>query len=189
MPPDTPVGSLPFADILETCRQFLLAIANAELPAELRAKGGASDLVQDTLVAAHLAHEQFRGQTLSDLRAWLRGILLNELAMFRRRYQMTGARDISREVPFAAAGSRSTQPTPLQEVLDREDEQALANAVDRLPALAREVVRLRLGHGLSFAAIGRHLGKTEEAARKLFTRSLAQLRARPPAPGEATEPS
>ena len=44
MPPDTPVGD-DFTSILEACRQFLLAIAHAELPGELRAKGGASDLV------------------------------------------------------------------------------------------------------------------------------------------------
>lgn len=38
-----------FADLLSQLRPFLLRIANDELPAALRAKGGASDLVQETI--------------------------------------------------------------------------------------------------------------------------------------------
>src|SRR5262249_32779105 len=81
--PHPPSGEQ-FAPALETCRQFLLAVANVEMPGHLVPKGGASDLVQETLMNGYLHQTRFRGSTLAELRAWLRGILLNELATFRR---------------------------------------------------------------------------------------------------------
>jgi RNA polymerase sigma-70 factor (ECF subfamily) len=173
--PIPPLPARPFEDVLEESRRFLLAIANAELPAGLRAKGGASDLVQETLSAAHRARHQFRGRTLSDLRAWLRTILANELAMFRRHYLETAARDASREVPL---GRREvvSHASPAAQLLRRESEQRLACAVARLPDEFRLAVILRTEQELSFFAIGERLGRTEEAARKLFTRALVLLR-------------
>ena len=37
---------------LEACRRYLLAIASRELDPDLRGKGGASDLVQETFLEA-----------------------------------------------------------------------------------------------------------------------------------------
>ena len=47
-----------------------MAEANARIPAELRAKEGASDLVQDTLVEAVKDFPQFQGGTEPELRGW-----------------------------------------------------------------------------------------------------------------------
>ena len=38
--------------ILESCRNYLLLIAGKELTSDLQAKGGASDLVQETFLEA-----------------------------------------------------------------------------------------------------------------------------------------
>jgi RNA polymerase sigma-70 factor, ECF subfamily len=180
MPLDLPVAADPFDDALQASRRFLLAVANAELPAGLRAKGGASDLVQEALSAAHQARHQFHGHTLTELRAWLRVILLNELATFRRRYNTAG-RDVACEVPLAAADLGPGHDRTLSDLIHREDVGRLAAAVDRLPDEFRLAVVLRSEQGLSFAAIGERLGRTEEAARKLFTRALSRLRDLAPA--------
>jgi RNA polymerase sigma-70 factor (ECF subfamily) len=180
MSPDAPTAD-PFGDALETSRRFLLTIANAEFPPGLRAKGGASDLVQEALTAAHQARDQFHGHTLADLRAWLRAILLNELATFRRRYRDTAARDVGREVPLATARTGIIHALPVTDMIRQEDERRLAAAVAGLPAESRLVVALRTEAGFSFAAIGERLGRSEEAARKLFTRALEHLRAVNPA--------
>ena len=179
MPPDAPSAD-PFGDALQTSRRFLLTIANAEFPPGLRAKGGASDLVQEALAAAHQARDQFHGHTLADLRAWLRAILLNELAAFRRRYHDTAARDVGREVSLAAARAGVVHALPVTDMIRQEDDRRLAAAVAGLPADCRLAVALRTEAGLSFAAIGERLGRTEEAARKLFARALERLRARNP---------
>lgn len=107
MSPDTVALRELSADVLEASRRFLLSIANAELPSALRAKGGASDLVQETLAVAHQSIHQFRGQTEVELRAWLRTILAREMAMFRRRYLDTDARDVSREVRLVSASDQA----------------------------------------------------------------------------------
>src|SRR5262245_2742582 len=91
----SPQIELEFENLLAHARQFLLSVANAELPAALRAKGGASDLVQETFAAALRNRDQFRGTTVTELRAWLRAILMNELAMFRRRFVATAAREVA----------------------------------------------------------------------------------------------
>ena len=55
-------GSLPdIGELLEHCRDYLLLIANAEVPSELRPKVGASDLVQQSLAEACQAFPQFQG--------------------------------------------------------------------------------------------------------------------------------
>ena len=176
MPPHitAPVVGDRFVLVLETYREYLLSVANAEMPGRLAPKAGASDLVQDTLTAALQSRNRFHGRTLADLRAWLRGILANEMAMFRRRYR-AACRDAGREVhasplvPVAAAG-------PVDRLIRAERSRAVAAAMGRLPDDARAVVVLRLELGLGFREIGDRLGRTEEAARKLYTRALDRLR-------------
>jgi RNA polymerase sigma-70 factor (ECF subfamily) len=176
--PQHPVAGEKFASDLETCRQFLLAIANVELPDHLVPKGGASDLVQETLLTGYRSQNRFHGHTLAELRAWLRGILLNELASFRRRYAAS-CRNVARELPVEGVPSGShpaTTDEPSARLVRTERIAALTVAVDRLPEDARQVLVLRLEHQLGFREIGDRLGRTEEAARKLFSRALDQLR-------------
>jgi RNA polymerase sigma-70 factor (ECF subfamily) len=170
-----------FADALEASRQFLLAMANAQLPPSLRAKGGASDLVQETLATAHRARHQFHGRTLTELRAWLRAILANEVCSFRRAYAGTAARDVTRELPVESCEPSTADESALGELIRLEDEDRLREAVAGLPERSRMVVALRAECGYSFARIGEHLGCTEEAARKVFARAVEQLRELAPA--------
>ena len=58
--------------LLECCRQYLLSVANAELDAHLRTKAGASDLVQETFLEAVRIVDRFHGDSLEELRLWLR---------------------------------------------------------------------------------------------------------------------
>src|SRR4029077_18908049 len=68
--------------VLEACRPYLLVIANEELDSDLKAKVGPSDVVQDSCAKAHEAFSRFEGRRRPELLAWLRQILLNELASY-----------------------------------------------------------------------------------------------------------
>jgi RNA polymerase sigma-70 factor (ECF subfamily) len=182
MPPNAHVGDR-FDEALEASRRFLLSIANAKLPDALRSKGGASDLVQDTLALAHQCRDTFRGQTMAELRAWLRTILSNEVAAFRRRYTDTDARDIRREAELGY-DSAVTRAEPIDVLLQSERDDRLVSAVADLPEDGRYAVCLRIEQGLSFAAIGERLGRSEAAARKLFVRAIGQLRGTVPSTDE-----
>src|SRR5258708_2866026 len=82
----------------EACRAYLLLIANRELDPALKAKGGASDLVQETFLEAKRDFAAFRGKSDAEWRGWLRQMLVHNLANFTRRYLATGQRDFAREV-------------------------------------------------------------------------------------------
>ncbi len=54
--------------LMQHCRDYLLLIANEEQDRGLQAKFGASDYVQQTLLAAYENIQQFRGQTAEEFR-------------------------------------------------------------------------------------------------------------------------
>src|SRR5262249_58586757 len=92
-------------EALEACRGYLLAIAQRELDAELRAKVGASDLVQQTFLEAQRDFDRFHGETETEWLAWLRRLLLNNLANSARDYRETAKRQGGREVGLPDADS------------------------------------------------------------------------------------
>src|SRR5258708_30795946 len=72
---------------LETFRDYLLAVANRRLDPALRAKGGASDIVQETFLEAHRDLPAFQGDSTNEFRAWLVRLMLNNLMNFTRSYK------------------------------------------------------------------------------------------------------
>lgn len=170
----------PFDVLLESYRSYLLAIANREVDSELLPKGGASDLVQETLAAAHRRRDQFRGRSPAELAAWLRAILQRRIGHFRRRFRGAARRDLRREVPFGALpenpGPLAYEAAPCEQLERQEEVDRLLGAVGQLPADQRRVVVLRSQWGLSFREIGEKLGRTEDAARMLWARALTALR-------------
>ncbi|MEX2286558.1 MAG: sigma-70 family RNA polymerase sigma factor [Planctomycetaceae bacterium] len=170
--------------VLEFCRHYLLGVANSELGQDLQAKGGASDLVQETFLEAQRDFAQFRGTTHVEVLAWLRRILLNNLNNFHRRYAESEKRRLSRELsideegPHAAAGRSLAADisSPSSFAVANERSAALDRALDRLPADYREVIVLRHEQALSFAEVGMQMNRTAEAARKLWTRAILCLR-------------
>jgi RNA polymerase sigma-70 factor (ECF subfamily) len=168
--------------LLEGCRQYLLLVANEELPSDLRPKVAASDLVQDTFVKAHERFAQFRGGTPEELVAWLRRILLNDLANCSRHYFETDKCQLSREMSLANTPLARLQDvlasdadSPQTQLLAQEQADALDLALNQLPGNYRDAILWRMRDGLSFEEIGRRLGRSERAARKLWVRALERL--------------
>lgn len=167
---------------LESCRDYLLLIAARGLDAELNAKGGASDLVQETLLGAYRDFTRFHGLSRDELLAWLCKILQNNLAVFRRRYRGTRKRQVALEVSIGAksdGGARDGMPcetqTPSFNAASHEQAAALMAALERIPEDYRRVVVWYQYDRLTFDEIGRRLDRTAEAARKLWSRALVRL--------------
>lgn len=169
--------------VLDACRGYLLGIAERRLGAELRSKGGASDLVQQTFLDAHCQFERFQGESERELLAWLRQILLHNLAHFQRRYRGTGKRDLSREAPLAGEASSTDggrdlvlqTPSPSERMVAREEAEVVQTALERLPAEYRQVLALRHHEQLTFEEIGRRLGRSTSGARSLWLRAVECL--------------
>jgi RNA polymerase sigma-70 factor (ECF subfamily) len=167
---------------LESCRDYLLMIAAHGLEPDLIAKGGASDLVQDTLLGAYRDFGAFYGCTRDELLAWLRKILQNNLAVHRRRYRSTQKRQLSLEVPIggSTAGAKSRplrcdSATPGTAAVRGEQAAALLAALGRIPEDYRRVVVWHQYDQLTFEEIGVRLGRSAEAVRKLWSRALVRL--------------
>jgi RNA polymerase sigma-70 factor (ECF subfamily) len=169
-------------ELLEDCRAYLQAVAAEVLPAELRPKVSESDLVQETFLEARRDFHGFQGATEAELLGWLRVILLHNLANQRRRFQGTGKRLASREVPLDAdeSGPHVQQlvddgPSPSSAARANERDEALERALAQLSDDQREAIVRHTRDKQTFAQIGAALGRSPEAARKLWTRALERL--------------
>ncbi len=168
--------------LLEEARQYLLLIANEELPADLRAKVGASDLVQETFLRAQEHLPQFHGSTPEELFVWLRRILLNHLANCTRHYRGTAKRQVARELALTATPLAqlrdvlaSEVDSPSAQLAAGEETDEIDRALAQLPEHCRQTIHWRNRDGLTFVAIGQRLGRSEEAVRKLWVRAIVQL--------------
>ena len=166
--------------LLESHRKYLLWLANREMSNDVRAKGGGSDMVQQTFLAAKLAFVQFRGELPHDLRAWLRVILLNNVARFHRAYLQTEKRNVQTETSLQAATAweqqtLNTERSPSSCVQHSEDQKQLMEALESLSPEHQKVIQLRYWERLTFSEIGQRLGRSAEASRKLWSRATCQL--------------
>jgi RNA polymerase sigma-70 factor (ECF subfamily) len=166
----------------EACRNYLLLVAEREMDARLRAKGGASDVVQQTFLEAHKDFGRFQGTSEQELLAWLRKMLLNNVANFRRHWAETGKRRADREVPLAPDPSRGGAswladggPTPSREVMAGEARDALAEAMARLPEDYQLVLRMRYQEGRPFEEIALAMDRSANAVRKVWARAVERL--------------
>src|SRR5208283_3176403 len=91
--------------VLEAHRRYLLVVAEHELGPDLRSKGGASDMVQETFLEAQRDIARFQGSSPEEFRAWLRQVLVHNVGAFTRRFRATSKRDVGLEVDFQANGS------------------------------------------------------------------------------------
>jgi RNA polymerase sigma-70 factor (ECF subfamily) len=151
---------------LERFRSYLLLLARVRLDPLVRAKVGASDVVQQALLAAHRDRAQFRGRTIGEQAAWLRQILARHLANVVRDLRRD-RRDVAREQPLQAVLDESAsrlerrldaeQSSPSQQAERHERAVRLAEVLATLPENQRAAVVLRHWHGCSLTEIGERL--------------------------------
>jgi RNA polymerase sigma-70 factor (ECF subfamily) len=167
---------------LERYRSYLLLLARSH---DGMAGDEASDLVQKTLLAAHLQRDQFRGHTKGELAAWLKQILRNQVIdAYRQRRRLK--RDVARAVPldagvedsFARADAwlAAAQSSPSARVSREEELVQLADALATLPEAQRDAIVRHHLQGSTLAEVARRLGRTEAAVAGLLQRGLKQLR-------------
>ena len=168
-------GTEPDGDILAALaggdrRQALTLCARRHGPALgrlcmalLGSQSEADDAVQETLLAAHAAFDDFRKD--GSLRAWLFGIARRRCARVKERRGALHAADDGADLRTA------------DDLLDVRRRAETARALlERLRPTEREALLLRYGAELSFREVGGATGIDEATARKRVSRALARLR-------------
>jgi RNA polymerase sigma-70 factor (ECF subfamily) len=176
-------GSAPALDeLIGTYRSYLLLVANEEIDPKLRGKVAASDVVQEACTEIARQFGGFRGGKEQEWRAWIRQMLMHDLLDARRRFFETGKRDLAKEVPLDKPSSTERMPpifagdpSPRSHLIAQEEAALLRAALRRLPEDYRQAVQLRNWQLLSFDEVGQRMGRSAEAARKLWSRAIEQL--------------
>jgi RNA polymerase sigma-70 factor (ECF subfamily) len=178
MAQDATAGAWP----LDRYRDYLLLLARQVLDARLRGKLDASDIVQKTLLEAYQGLASFRGQSATELKAWLRAILTHNFTDAVRKF----GPEVSHEQSLQAAVEESSlrlepwlaaeQSSPSQQAMRQEQLQRLAQALAQLLPDERTAVEMKHLQGRSVAEIAERLGRTEEAVGGLLRRGLSKLR-------------
>jgi RNA polymerase sigma-70 factor (ECF subfamily) len=176
--------------LLQQYRNYLMVLAAAQIEHRLRPRVSPSDVVQETMLRAHKNFAQFRGATEHELLAWLRQILVNNLARFVEQHMLAARRDVRREVSIERLGAALEQSTvqlaamlpddgksPSMAVEQREEAVLLADRLAQLPKSYREVLVLRNLQGLPFEEVARRMDRSLGATRMLWLRAIEKLRA------------
>jgi RNA polymerase sigma-70 factor (ECF subfamily) len=150
------------ASVFRTCYRILGRIDEAE------------DAAQETFVLAYRSLDDFRGEGSAG--AWLTTIATRECwrraAVRNRRASRTAALDefVIDTVPGAES--------PLGELLDAEEREAVRRAVEQLEEPYREVVTLRFFGDLPLREIAVATGRPEGTIKAQLHRGLQRLRGR-----------
>ncbi len=167
--------------LLDSYRDYLRLVARQQMNPRLVGKGDPSDLIQETFLEAQRDFTQFQGDTEGELLAWLRQLLLNNISNFSRHYMQTSKRDARREIRLSGPADSDqvsllgAEPSPSDHVVGAEESVALHHAIERLPEEYRRIIQLRYQDGRSFEEIAIMLGRSANAARKLWVRAIDRL--------------
>jgi RNA polymerase sigma-70 factor (ECF subfamily) len=167
------------------CRNYLGIVARAHVESWLQAKVDASDLVQQTMLEAHRDFLRFQGATEGEWLAWLRQIVSHNAADFIRQYYKTAKRQAGREVRLGGnpdnssvlglSGIAGADETPSQQLLRKERELQMADALAQLSEDHREVIILRNLQRLPFDEVAKRMNRSRPAAQMLWMRAIHKL--------------
>jgi RNA polymerase sigma-70 factor (ECF subfamily) len=155
-------------------RGYLLFVAERLIPYWLRQHCPPDDAVQQTLLQAWKARDQYAGTTEAQRKGWLRTILTNVVkGMLKQqpRWQQV-VEESSRRLENLLPPELST---PSQRPMREERLARLFDALARLPEDQRQAVSLHYLDGLKSAEVGKIMGRTRPSVAGLLKRGLDGL--------------
>ena len=150
----------------------LTGFIRVNMSAELRARVGAEDILQETLLEAARKLDAFEPRGPAAFYGWLVEIARYKLAEARRAGR---ALKRARQTPLDSQVSLGVTSTPTRHAERSERAQHLALALERLDEQRAEAVRLRYLEGLSVADAAARAGCSETALKSRVARGLSEL--------------
>lgn len=144
--------------------------ARGRLPAWARDMSDTQDLVQETLLQTFRRMDVFDARGPGALQAYLRQALMNRIRDELRRFDRRGPTEsIDPALP-------SSDESPLEQAIGRENLARYEQALSRLKRTDRELIVARVELGCSYDQLAEMLGKPSAvAARKAAQRAVVRL--------------
>jgi RNA polymerase sigma-70 factor (subfamily 1) len=150
------------------------------LPASLARKVSVSDVIQETRLIILRHYHRFEDRGEGSFRNWLLTIVDRKIAELTRRHAGTAKRDAGREI---SRGHRADTaqfvgggPSPSQEAIASELADIARTAMETLPEDYREVLRLAREEMLPLREVGVRMGRSRDAAKKLYWRAIQRFK-------------
>ena len=174
--------------LLQLYRNYLSILADTQIGQRLRVRVSPSDIVQETMLAAHRDFQKFRGCTEREFMAWLRQVLINTIHRTVDTHLKAKRRDVRREVSIEVLGKMDQSaidflqafadrgPSPSEPLREREAAVALADQLAKLRPQYREVIVLRNLQGLSFQEVAQRMDRSTNAVLMLWLRASEKFK-------------
>ncbi len=164
--------------VFDHLRSALRVEATPQTTGRINARIDPDDVLQQAWLVVSRSFDTFRGQSVGEFVNWCKQITRHCLLKEIEKHTQAQKRAINREVP--GSGPLHTEAgrltSPSQKAIRRESQEAIEQAVTRLPTELQEVIRRRFLEGQSQKDIADALGITvQEAAIRVYN-GLKELR-------------
>ncbi|MEE2641207.1 MAG: sigma-70 family RNA polymerase sigma factor [Planctomycetota bacterium] len=174
-----------FGERIDHFRSYLGLMARMQLDRRLQSKLDSSDIVQQTMLQAHRAQNNFRGSSDKQLAGWLRQILARNVYHATRDFQRD-KRDVRNERSIENAMDNSAarveawlqadQTSPATKAVKNEQVLQLANCLDQLDEAKRTAIELHYLQGWKLAEVAEHMDRSISGVAGLVHRGLKELK-------------
>jgi len=176
---------LAISALYDLYKKRLEGAVHARLGRKLRSKMETIDLVQSVWKDALVDIDEFEYRGPDSFFHWMLNSVFRKIKD-KGRYFSAERRDPGRERRIlpdktTTEGSRpppAKDPTPSQAAITEEEKEQLLRLLAEIPELQQKAVILKTREKLKFEEIGKALGKSTEAARKLYSRGMKLLQER-----------
>ncbi|MCA8959717.1 MAG: sigma-70 family RNA polymerase sigma factor [Planctomycetes bacterium] len=184
-PPPPPEEASAFEREIGRYRRYLSLLARIQMDRKLRGRMDPSDIVQQTMLEAFQARDQYQGEATGQRIAWLRRILARNLADAARdhgRARRDVALERSLEQSLGTSSARlgewlaADQTSPSEHVARDEEVLDLVDALVGLADRDLDIIVARHWHGRALSEIAGELGTTRYEVTKSYREALERVR-------------
>ncbi|MCR9294641.1 MAG: RNA polymerase sigma factor [bacterium] len=167
-------------DVLAEMESDIRRVARSKTR-EIRHRIDEDDILQVVYFSVWHNAEQCRAESRQKQEAWIMTIATNAIRTEISKHALTRKRSTRREVGTVNPTSHASQcldveSDPDYKAIIRENHDHVASCVDRLKPSRQEVIRLRMYESLPYQEVARQMGCSVLAARKLYSRAMADLK-------------
>ncbi|MFO1050837.1 MAG: sigma-70 family RNA polymerase sigma factor [Planctomycetota bacterium] len=163
------------ASLADRYRGVLLQRVRLMMGSDARRVADSSDFLQGLFLEMARDFDRRGPMDEAGFLRWATAIARNNIRDEVRRRRETALDRFASSLDWRPALGDASSTAPLDRIERREQVELLVEALTRLSEDHQQVIELRHFEGLSFAELGRRMGRSENAVQILHTRALVRL--------------